>query len=135
MCRVFVFLSCEDIGIVKQTLFLKRGFRVRLLSGSRHMSAVKWVLQCLWLTREVTVSGVFNRDVCPLPGVCVLPGSVTQLTVSVCGFYTPSTQLRKPAFTPAKPAVTATFSVCARDVRDTSMCRNTPSCRIVTILT
>lgn len=74
---------------------------------------MKWVLQHYTVTHEVMISGVFNMNVCPLPGVCVLLGSVTELTVSVCSFYTPSTQLPKPPFTAAKP----TLTVCVHGVR------------------
>lgn len=56
---------------------------------------------------EVIISGVFRGTMCPLPAGCVLLGSVTQLTVPECSFYTPSTQLHKAFCTAAKPALTA----------------------------
>ena len=75
-------------------------------------SGVKSELVCfhvchVMVTYEVIISSVFNRGVRPLPAVCVLQGSVTQLTVSPCSFYTPSSQLHKPSCTAAKPELPA----------------------------
>lgn len=108
-----MFLSCEVnvitvpsrklcVSVTKQ-IKEKRYIRGDKIYGVRSKvltSAVKFWLVCpsvchLSITCEVIISGVFNRSVYPLPAVCVLQGSVTQVTVSVWSFYTPSTQLHK----------------------------------------
>lgn len=77
--------------------------------------------------------GAFNWNECPLPGVCVLLGSVTNLTVSVWSSCTPSTQLHKPLFTAAKPALRVAFPVYVHDLREQTFDRKIRSQKLLTV--
>lgn len=111
---VFVFLSSKvrtlwSLPLLELLYFELSGSKNHVIMQCHHKcSEVKWCnVSHHPVTFEVIIAGVFSRSLCPIPAGCVLQGSVTQLTVSVCSFYTPSTQLHNPSCIAAKPATTA----------------------------